>query len=161
MLKEEVERVWQLPLPKEAAVEIPGCEVAPLGMVVQTTIDKVGDPQRKLRLTHDQSFNPKGSSGYSVNDRVDETTLTPARFRKAFSRFLYHILYLRRIKMDEPIFMTKGDFKSAHRRIHLQAPTAVKACTCINGILLVALRMTFGGRLTRPCGVIYRRWSPI
>jgi hypothetical protein len=40
MLKDEVERGWQLPLPEEATLEIPGCEVAPLGMVVQTTIDE-------------------------------------------------------------------------------------------------------------------------
>ena len=53
-------------------------------MVVQTTIDEEGEPQRKLRLTHDQSFKPKRSSGRSVNDRVDETTLTRARFGKAF-----------------------------------------------------------------------------
>jgi hypothetical protein len=62
-----------LPLPKEAALKKPGCEVAPLGMVVQTTIDEEREPQRKLRLTHDQSFKPKGSSGRSVNDRVDKT----------------------------------------------------------------------------------------
>jgi hypothetical protein len=146
MLKGEAERGWQLPLPKEAALVIPGCEVAPLGMVAQTTIDEEGgEPPRKLWLTHDQSFSPKGSSSRSVNDRVDESTLTPARFGKAFSRFLYHILYSRKIKTDEPIYMTKGDFKSAYRRIHLQAPTAVKACTCVDGILLVGLRMTFGG----------------
>jgi hypothetical protein len=92
-----------LPLPKEAALEIPGFEVAPLGMVVQTTIDKEGEPQRKLRLTQDQSFKPKESSGRSFNDRADEMILTPARFGKAFSRFLYHISYLRRIKTDKPI----------------------------------------------------------
>ena len=103
MLKGEVERGLQLPLPKEAALVIPGCEVAPLGIVAQTTIDEQGEPQRKLRLTHDQSFNPKSSSSRSVNDRVNETTLTPARFGKAFSRFLYHISYLRRIKTDEAI----------------------------------------------------------
>jgi hypothetical protein len=32
MFKGEVERGWQLPLPKEAALVILGCEVAPLGM---------------------------------------------------------------------------------------------------------------------------------
>jgi hypothetical protein len=145
MLKGEAERGWQRPQPKEAALIIPGCEVAPLGMVAQTTIDEGGELQRKQRLTPDQSFSPKGSSSRSVNDRVDKTTSTPARFGKAFSRFLYHISYLRKIKTDKPIYMTKGNFKSAYRRIHLQAPTAVKACTCVNGILLVALRMTFGG----------------
>jgi hypothetical protein len=102
MLKEEVERGWQLPLPKETALEIPGCEVAPLGMVVQTTINKEGDLQWKLRLTHDQSFNPKGTSGRSVNDRLDKTIPTPARFGKAFSQFLYHISYLRRVKTNKP-----------------------------------------------------------
>jgi hypothetical protein len=103
MLKGEVERGWQLPLPKEAALVIPGCKVAPLGMVAQTTIDEGGEPHRKLQLTHDQSFNPKGSSSCSVNNRFDVTILTPARFGKAFSRFLYHILYLRKIKTDKPI----------------------------------------------------------
>jgi hypothetical protein len=98
------------------------------------TIDEGGETQRRLRLTHDQSFNPKGSSIRSVNNRVDETALTPARFGKAFSRFLYHILYLK-IKMYKPIYMTKGDFKSAYRRIHLQAPTPMQACTCVDGIL--------------------------
>ncbi len=41
--------------------------------------------------------------------------------------------------------MTKVDWKSAYRRIHLRPSTAVKSCTCIDGLLLMALRMTFGG----------------
>jgi len=145
MLKDEVERGWQLLLPKEAALEIPGCEIAPLGMVVQSTIDERGNPKEKLRLTHDQSFNPKGMDGCSVNDRVDETTLTPARFGKAFSRVLYHILFLRLMVPGEPIYLTKVDFKSAYRRLHLHPWTAVKSCTSLAEKLLVALRMTFGG----------------
>ena len=44
MLKDEVERGWQLPLPKEAALEIKGCEVALLGMVAQTSIDEKDKP---------------------------------------------------------------------------------------------------------------------
>ncbi|KAI2497777.1 hypothetical protein MHU86_16719 [Fragilaria crotonensis] len=40
MLKDEASRGWQLPLPREAALEIKGCEVAPLGMVAQTSIDE-------------------------------------------------------------------------------------------------------------------------
>ena len=45
MLKEEVGRgCWQLPLPRDAALEIKGCEVALLGMVAQTSIDKKGNP---------------------------------------------------------------------------------------------------------------------
>ena len=33
---------------------IKGCEVAPLGMVAQTTIDEKGNAKSKFRLTHDQ-----------------------------------------------------------------------------------------------------------
>ncbi|KAI2489241.1 hypothetical protein MHU86_25358 [Fragilaria crotonensis] len=144
MLKEEVERGWQLPLPR-AALELEGCEVAPLGMVAQTSIDEKGQTIEKLRLTHDQSFNPSGIPGRSVNDRVDTSQLTTARFGRAFSRLMYHISYLRQLWPKEPILLTKVDCKSAYRRIHLKARTALKSCTSIDDLLLVALRMTFGG----------------
>ena len=57
MLQGEVARGWQLPLPKEAVLELPHCEVAPLGVVDQTTIREDGTKEAKLRLTHDQLFN--------------------------------------------------------------------------------------------------------
>jgi hypothetical protein len=41
--------------------------------------------------------------------------------------------------------MTKVDCKSAYRRVHIRATTAVKSSTCTAGMLLIALRMTFGG----------------
>jgi hypothetical protein len=86
MLKEEVERGWQLPLPKSEALTIKGCEVASLlGMVAQSTIDEKGNAKSKFRLTHDQSFNPSRTEKRSVNDRVDTSQLTVARFGKAFS----------------------------------------------------------------------------
>ena len=58
------------------------------------------------------------------------------------------------------IWISKIDWKSAYRRQHLNAKTAVKSLTqvCIKGItlLLAALRLTFGGK---PCpsewGCIY------
>jgi hypothetical protein len=94
MLKEEVERGWQLPLPRSAALMIKGCEVAPPGMVALTTIDEKGNAKSKFRLTHDQSFNPSRTEKRSVNDRVDALQLTVARFGKAFSQLIYHISYL-------------------------------------------------------------------
>ena len=145
MLKDEVERGWQLPLPREAALEIKDCEVAPLGMVVQSTIDEKGQAKEKFRLTHDQSFNPGRTDGRSVNDRVDSSQLTVARFGKAFSRLIYHISFLRQLYPNVRILLTKVDWKSAYRRIHLKAITAVKSCTSVDGLLLVVLRMTFGG----------------
>ncbi|KAI2500083.1 hypothetical protein MHU86_14410 [Fragilaria crotonensis] len=113
-------------------------------MVAQTSIDE-GNSIEKLRLTHDQSFSPSGVAGRSVNERVDTSQLTEARFGKAFSRLMYHISFLRQLWPDEPIWMTKVDCKSAYRRIHLKAATAMKSCTSIDDLLLVALRMTFGG----------------
>ncbi|KAI2499833.1 hypothetical protein MHU86_14650 [Fragilaria crotonensis] len=114
-------------------------------MVAQTSIDEKGNSIEKLRLTHDQSFSPSGVAGRSVNERVDTSQLTEARFGKAFSRLMYHISFLRQLWPDEPIWMTKVDCKSAYRRIHLKAATAMKSCTSIDDLLLVALRMTFGG----------------
>ncbi|KAI2494813.1 hypothetical protein MHU86_19708 [Fragilaria crotonensis] len=114
-------------------------------MVAQTSIDEKGQTIEKLRLTHDQSFNPSGIPGRSVNDRVDTSQLTTARFGRAFSRLMYHISYLRQLWPKEPILLTKVDCKSAYRRIHLKARTALKSCTSIDDLLLVALRMTFGG----------------
>ncbi|KAI2507350.1 hypothetical protein MHU86_7070 [Fragilaria crotonensis] len=119
MLREEMERGWQLPLPKEAALKIEGCEVAPLGMVAQTSIDEKGQTIKKLRLTHDQSFNPSGIPGRSVNNRVDMSQLTIARFGRAFIRLMYHISYLRQLWPKDPILFTKVECKSAYRRIHL------------------------------------------
>ena len=63
----------------------------------------------------------------------------------AFSQLIYHINYLRQLYPDERILMTKVDWKSAYRRIHLRPSTAVRSCTSIDGLLLIALRMTFGG----------------
>ena len=159
MLKEEVSRGWQLPLPKEAAVELPGCEVAPLGVVEQWTIDEGGNRLPKLRLTHDQSFNPTRGERRSVNDRVVTEELSPARFGRALMRLLHYICLLRRRFPGEKLLLTKVDCKSAYRRIHLQAATAMKACTVFAGLLLVALRLTFGGAictLSSPVAIINR-----
>ena len=145
MLRDEVKRGWQLPLPKEAAMELPHCEVAPLGVVTQSTVGADGTKETKLRLTHDQSFNATRGARRSVNDRVDVDQLTPARFGRALLRFLHYTCKLRKQFPGERLLITKVDFKSAYRRVHLKAKTALKSCTCTAGMLLVALRMTFGG----------------
>ncbi len=121
MLQEEVERGWQLPLPRSAALMIKGCEVARLGMVVQMTIDEEGNAKSKFRLTHNQSFNPSRTEKRSVNDRVDASQLTVARFGRTFSRLIYNISYLQQLYPDERILMTKVDWKSAYsRKVMLQ-----------------------------------------
>ena len=80
-----------------------------------------------------------------MNDRVVTADLTPARFGRALLRLLHYVCLLRRRFPDERLFLTKVDCKSTYQRIRLQAMTAMKACTVIAGILLVALRLSFGG----------------
>ena len=128
-------------------LEMPGCKVAPLGVVAQWTIDESGNqqPKPKLRLTHDQSFNPKRGERRSVSDCVVTLELTPARFGRALMRLLHYICLLRRRFSGERLLLTKVDCELAYRRIHLQATTAMKACTVFAGLLLVALGLAFGG----------------
>ena len=60
-------------------------------------------------------------------------------------RFLHYTCRLRRQFPSNWLLIMKVNFKSAYRRVHLKAKTALKSSTCIAGMLLVALRMTFGG----------------
>ena len=57
LLHKEVLRGWQLPLPPENLILLPGAIVAPLGLVSQATINERGEIIPKDRITHDQSFN--------------------------------------------------------------------------------------------------------
>jgi hypothetical protein len=115
MLREEVSRGWQFPLPKDSALKLPGCEVAPLGVVSQWTIDESGSRKPKLWLIHDQSFNPTRGERRSVNDRIISAELTPARFGRALMRLHHYICLLRRRFQGERLLLTKVDCKSEQR----------------------------------------------
>ena len=114
-------------------------------MVSQTTIGADGAKETKFRMTHDQSFNASRGMRRSVNDRVIAERLTPARFGRALLRFLHYTCKLWRQFPNERLLIMKVDCKSAYQRVHLRAKTAFKSSTCTAGMLLVALRMTFGG----------------
>ena len=109
-------------------------------------INDDGSKAVKLRLMHDQSFNSTKGAKRSVNDRVDLTKLMPARFWQALLRLLHcFVCYLRQRFPNERLLLTKADCKSAYRRILLQPAMAANFCTYIAGMLLMALRMMFGG----------------
>ena len=152
MLKDEVNKGWQLPLPPDAAIELPGCEVAPLGMEIQNTIDERGRTQQKYRMTHDQTFLPSGEADRSVNDRVDKTKLTEMQFGKAFTRLIYYIAYLLLVYPDEKNYSLRWTgspctYEStsglARRRSRARAWTD---CYCSH------YGSPLGGRPTRPNG---------
>jgi hypothetical protein len=113
--------------------------------VAQATINERGEIVDKLRVTHDQSFNPVKGTRRSVNDRVDWALLTPCMFGRALLRHIYQIVALRHRHPTEIILQSKVDWKSAYRRLHNAPSTAVSAMVIVACFLLAALRLTFGG----------------
>jgi hypothetical protein len=93
---------------------------------------------------------PFGGEGQSVNNRVDKTEIDWHAIRKAFSRLIYYIAYLSRSDNPDEKILLKVNLMSAYMPIHLQAGTVLKSCTCLDSILLFALRMTFGGGSPNP-----------
>ena len=147
----EVEKGWILLLPDKDINNIPDLELAPMGVADQLGISATGEFVSKLRVTHDLSF-PQEISGESLNSRVKQDELEPCMFGHTFLRVIHHIIYLRQKYPNKIIWLRKEDFKSAYRRLHLSAETAIKSAVRVklNGsfYILVSLRLPFGGA---PC----------
>ena len=125
-LKKEVEKGWMLPLPIRAAAHIPGSEMAPMGVAVHMGINAEGSYIPKERVTHDLSF-PGGTTGSSVNSRLLKEELEPCMFGHMFLRLLHYIIHLRQHYPKKKIWLRKEDFKSAYRRLHVYAESALKS----------------------------------
>ena len=147
----EIEKGWILLLPDKEAKNIPGLELAPMGVADQLGISATGEFVSKLRVTHDLSF-PQEISGESLNSRVISDDLEPCMFGHTLLRLVHHIVHLRQKYPKKKIWLRKEDFKSAYRRMHLNADTALQASVRVklNGkyYILVSLRLPFGGS---PC----------
>ena len=143
---DDVTRGFALPLPAKVAPLIPGAEVAPMGLAAQNTISEAGEIMPKDRLTHDQSF--EIGTARSVNNRARMEDHQPVVFGHALRRVIHCIADARHKHPRAPILLQKVDFKAACRRAHLAPSTAVKTITTLDGIALMSLRLTFGGR---PC----------
>jgi hypothetical protein len=119
-----------------------------MNIASQNTINDLGQIVEKERLTHDQSF--EWSSGRSVNNRVNLEDFMPCMFGKALLRMVNWYVAARRKFPNKRIFASKIDFKSAFRRCHLNAKTALQTCTHLpeEELAIVSLRLSFGGR---PC----------
>jgi len=136
---------YALPLPLDAIRNIPGVLMAPMNIQRQNTIDESGQIVEKDRLTHDQSF--VWEAGASVNRRVDKSKLLPCRYGACMRRLINWTVAARLKFPNSPIVCSKIDYKSAYRRCHLNATTAVQTCTQLpdRNLALMALRLTFGG----------------
>jgi hypothetical protein len=152
LVEKDVTHGYALPLPLAKISRLPGALMAPMNIMRQNTIDEQGRIVEKDRLTHDQSY--KWSSGTSVNSRVDKSKLLPCMFGATIRRVANLAVALRRKYPNLPIVASKIDFKSAYRRLHLDAATAIQTCTQLpeQELALIALRLTFGGS---PCPNIW------
>jgi len=143
IISEEISRDFALPLPIDILFKIPNATLAPLGCHQQETINEQGERIPKYRITHDQSF--PGPSGHSVNSRVIRESLPPCMYSFVLSRTIHYIMNLRRRYPSTRIFLYKFDLDTAYKRCHVLAATAAESLTIFDGLLLMALRMTFGG----------------
>ena len=151
MLTKEVTKGWHLPLPIDRLWEIPGLVVGPMGLVEQFSIDEEGKIVPKLRMTHDQSFTFKLEAIKSVNQRVLRDSLSRCVFGFALRRMAHNIVATRAIYTTTPILISKLDYKSAYRRMHLHAMSILQSVITTIGlsgdpIALASLQVTFGGR---------------
>jgi hypothetical protein len=82
--------------------------------------------------------------------------LTPVVFGHCLQQLLHYIVATRTRHPTTPIYLIKTDWNRAFRRGHLSPPdAAASSCLATKDIILVSLRMTFGGRPNPSC------WSDI
>jgi hypothetical protein len=105
---------------------LPRAVLAPLGLVEQDTINEFGEIVPKWQLTHDQSFNVIKQTSRSVNDRLITEDLTPCIYGKALHHHIHFVAGLRKRHPTTRILQMKVDWKSAYRRLHNSAETAIQ-----------------------------------
>ena len=160
-LEKEIAKGWIVTLPVEAVRKLPDVVINPMGVATHLGVSEDGTFVPKDRITHDLSF-PGKFSMESVNSRVNESELEPCMFGHTLLRMIHYIVNLRRRHKKRRIFVRKEDFKSAFRRLHLNAVTALRSATIVpfagTPYLLLSLRMPFGGS---PCPSAFSTLSDV
>ena len=109
---------------------LPGAVLNHMGVATHTGIGSNGQFVEKDRVIHDLCF-PGGISGESVNDLVDKSQFKLCMFSHVHLRLIYHIVTLRRRHVRSRIWFRKEYFKSAFRRLHLTAHSALKSSVIV------------------------------
>jgi hypothetical protein len=146
IIQEDVEIGFALPLPTQLLHLIPNASLAPLGCQEQETINELGEKIPRFRMTHDQLF--PGPSSISVNLRVIEDDLPHCMYSFILCRSINYIISIRSKHPSTKILISKYNLDVAYHRRHLSGQTAQECLTIYNNIIVLALRMTFGGS---PC----------
>lgn len=148
LVAKDVEYGYAFPVPLSKLPLIPGAILSPVNIAPQHTINELGQIIDKDRLTQNLSY--EQGSGTSVNSRVIEESLLTCPFAHALRRFINTAVALRNKYPGRPILCSKIDYKSAFRRLHLNAKTAVRSFIHIpdQDLALMFTRLPFGGK---PC----------
>ena len=147
-MKKEVKKGWAILIHEKDADKIPDLEISPMGIAEHLGIAENGEYVDKLRVTHDLSC-PGAYSKESINSRVDKDKLEPIMFGHCLQRVIHQIVNLRAQYPNKKIYIRKEDLKSAYRRMHLRAKSALKSAVRVkmNGAwyILISTRLPFGG----------------
>jgi hypothetical protein len=147
-IQKEISKGWIVPLLPEHAARLNNGMISPMGVVSQSTINDRGEIIPSNRVTHDLSF-PGKLSGLSINSRTDMELLEPCQYGHMLVRTIHYIITLRLKFPNLPIALQKIDFKSAYRRQHLNADTAVQCMSSAwiesKHYVFLNLRLSFGG----------------
>jgi hypothetical protein len=146
LIDKGIKHRFALPLPIQSLFSIPNASIAPLGCQEQETINTNDERIPQFSMTHDQTF--PGPSRNSINLRVIKEDLPPCVYSFVLSRILHDIVDLRYRHPQTKIFLCKFDIDSAYHRCHLSSSTASESMTIYGDLLLITLRLTFGGS---PC----------
>ena len=145
MINDEVKQGWSVVIPRDKVVELKGAVISPMNIATQLGINESGDMIEKRRLTHNQSM--EFSSGTSINSRIIKEEMQGVMYGQCLIRVIHDIVDRRKRFPNSRILVQKVDFKSAYRRAHLSAESAVKTITqCVErNLAFISLRLTFGG----------------
>ena len=127
---------------------MPNLELASIDVAKHLGINSLGEYITKQRVTHDLSF-PGIKSKESINSRMDKSKLEPVMFGHCLLRLIHQIVSLRKRYPNKKIWIRKEDLKSAYRRLHLRASSALKSAVRVKmnkvWYIILSLRITFGG----------------
>mmetsp|Transcript_1089 Transcript_1089/g.1714 ORF Transcript_1089/g.1714 Transcript_1089/m.1714 type:complete len:831 (+) Transcript_1089:2296-4788(+) len=141
-VQDDVLRGYILPLQRAAIESLQEAEVAPIGVVEQTTINEHGQIIPKFRSIHDQSFPP--AFGPSINDRVLLDLLPPCKYGHTLHRIIHAIIALRLRDPQARILISKIDLDKAYRRLHSAPSLSARSCFIFDDFANVYLRLSFG-----------------
>ena len=133
IIKEDVEHGFALPLPIMALHFIPNASLAPLGCVRQSSVDIMGNPVAKFRMTHDQTF--PGLSKLSVNLRVQHEKLPPIHYSYVLMRTIHYIMDLHQRHPTTRNYLYKFDIDAAYRQGTLSSSMASESLTMFEDFL--------------------------